>query len=66
MAKKVVIDAGECVACGTCVEICPEVFKLEEGAEHAEVIKSSVGSAEQDAVQESIDTCPTQCIQWEE
>lgn len=66
MAKKVVIDAEECVACGTCVEIAPEVFKLEEGADHAEVIKGSIGSSEEDAVQEAIDSCPTQCIHWEE
>lgn len=66
MAKKVVIDTEECVACGTCVEIAPEVFKLEEGADHAEVIKDSVGSSEEDAVQEAIDSCPTQCIHWEE
>ncbi len=64
MAKKVVIDAGECVACGTCVEICPEVFKLEDGADSAEVIKETGGPA--DLIQEAIDSCPTQCISLED
>ncbi len=64
MAKRVVIDADECVACGTCVEICPEVFEMEDGADTATVIKENGGP--EDLVQEAIDTCPVQCICWEE
>ncbi len=64
MAKKVVIDTEECVACGTCVEICPEVFELEEGAEAVTIIKETGGP--EDSIQEAIDTCPVQCISWEE
>jgi ferredoxin len=30
MAKKVVIDRECCVGCGTCQELCPEVFRLDE------------------------------------
>jgi ferredoxin len=64
MAKKVVVDADECVACGTCVEVCPEVFKLEEGDEAVKVIKATGGP--EDKIQEAIDSCPVQCIKWEE
>ena len=64
MAKKVVIEAEECVACGTCVEICPEVFKMDDGDEVAEVIMDTGGP--EDLIQESMDSCPVQCIQWEE
>lgn len=64
MAKRVVIDVDECVACGTCVEICPEVFEMEEGADTATVIKETGGPEE--AIQEAIDTCPVQSIRWEE
>jgi len=64
MAKKVVLDADECVACGTCVEICPEVFKMEEGDDAAQVIKATGGP--EDLIQESIDSCPVQCISWED
>jgi ferredoxin len=60
MEKKVVIDTDECTACGTCVEICPEVFSMEEDAEAAEVIKETGGP------EDTIDTCPVQCITWEE
>ena len=64
MAKKVVIEAEECVACGTCVEICPEVFKMDDGDDVAEVIMDTGGP--EDLIQEAMDSCPVQCIQWEE
>lgn len=64
MARKVVIDADECVACGTCVEICPEVFSMEEGADTAEVLMETEGPA--NLIAEAIDSCPVQCIRWEE
>jgi ferredoxin len=63
MARKVVIDEPECVACGVCVEACPEVFSMEEGAESAKVIKATGGP--EDKIQEAVDACPTQCIKWE-
>ena len=64
MAQKVVIDADECVACGTCVEVCPDVFKMDDGADFAEVIKETGGP--EDLIQEAIDSCPTQCISLED
>ncbi len=64
MAQKVVIDADECVACGTCVEVCPEVFKMDDGADYAEVIMETGGP--DDLIQEAIDSCPTQCITLED
>ena len=57
----VVIEESECTACGTCVEICPEVFALEDGAEAATVIQPTGGP--EDSIQEAIDSCPTSCIQ---
>ena len=63
-AKRVVIEKSECTACGTCVEICPEVFALEDGAEAATIIQPTGGP--EDSIQEAIDSCPTSCISWEE
>lgn len=64
MSKTVYIDEEECIGCGSCVEICPEVFQMQEGEEKAEVIKPEGGP--EDLVQEAIDTCPVSCIHWKE
>jgi ferredoxin len=64
MAKRVYIAEEECIGCGSCVEICPEVFQMKEGEEKAEAIKPEGGP--EDLVQEAIDTCPVSCIHWEE
>jgi ferredoxin len=64
MAKAVYIDEEECIGCGSCVEICPEVFQMKEGEEKAEVIKPEGGP--EDLIQEAMDTCPVSCIHWEE
>ncbi len=64
MSHKVYIDEDECIGCGSCEEICPEVFKLNQETEKAEVIKLERGP--EDLIQEAIDTCPVSCIHWEE
>ena len=61
MAKPVVDDAA-CEGCGSCVELCPEVFQLGDD-EKAHVIgpdKCSTCNC-----QEAVDLCPTQCITME-
>lgn len=65
MSKRIpVIDADECIACGNCEQVCPEVFRLNEALGHSEVINPH-GAAE-DRIQEAMDQCPAQCIHWEE
>ena len=55
---------SECIACGSCVEICPEVFRLDDREGYAIVINQAGAPPEQ--IQEAMDNCPTQCIHWEE
>ena len=64
MSKRVYIDEEECIGCGTCEEICPEVFKFDETTEKAQVIKPEGGPEE--LITEAIETCPVDCIYWEE
>lgn len=64
MAKKVVIDTEECIGCESCVELCPEVFGFDDDEEKAFVIKSEEG--DEDCIDEAIETCPVECIEWEE
>ncbi len=63
MSKVLVIDEAECIACESCVEICPDAFRMSSGNEHAEVIDPKTSA---DCVGEAIDTCPVQCISWQE
>jgi len=43
VSKRVYIDEDECIACGTCEDICPEVFKVNEETEKAEVVDTKSG-----------------------
>jgi ferredoxin len=64
MSKKVIIDTDECIGCESCVELCPEVFGFNEETEKAHVIQEAGGP--EDCIQEAIETCPVECIFWEE
>ena len=64
MSKRVFIDEEECIGCGSCVEICDEVFQMNDETDKAEVVKAEGGP--EDQVEEAIDTCPVSCIHWKE
>ena len=63
MSKSVNIDQEECIGCGSCHDICPDVFDLDEEIEKARVIKP-IGGPE-DLIEEAMGECPMQCIYWE-
>jgi len=63
MSKKVHIETEECIGCESCVELCPDVFGMDEEAEKAFVILPEGGP--EDCIEEAIDTCPVECIHWE-
>lgn len=62
MARKVIIDEEACSGCGTCAAIAEECFALNEETEKAYVIDESACTEEQ--IQEAIDTCPEEAINW--
>jgi len=64
MARQVVIDTEECIGCESCVELCADVFSFNEDEEKAEVILPRGGS--EDCIEEAIETCPVECIHWED
>ncbi len=61
MAKEVYVDADECTGCELCVDTLPEVFEM--NADGVSVVHNSKG-ANEDKIQEVIDSCPAECIHW--
>ncbi|MDP2645438.1 MAG: ferredoxin [Desulfobacterales bacterium] len=63
MGKKVFIEEDECIGCGSCVDLCPQVFELDEEAVVAKVILAEGG--DEGCIDEAIESCPVECIRWE-
>ncbi len=61
--KKVKIIDENCISCGLCESITNEVFEVEE---IAHVIIDEVPEDLIPTVQEAIDACPTDAIEWVE
>lgn len=60
MPKTVTLDTDECIGCGNCAEICPEVFGLNEDAGKAFVLNEGGGDLE--CADEAAAACPVSCI----
>lgn len=62
---KAFVDRDECIGCGLCTTICPEVFELDdEGI--AIVIADPIPADAIDTAIEAKDSCPTEAISIEE
>lgn len=62
--KIVEIDQDECIGCGTCVELCPDIFAFDEDETKAYVIAPDSGDVQ--CIEEAIASCPTSCISFKE
>lgn len=62
MAKTIYIEFIKCVGCEACVELCPDVFRMNEDTGRAEIITDEGGSEE--CIQRAINICPADCIHW--
>ena len=63
MARIPVVDMARCTLCEGCLEVCPQVFRLNP-AGYMEI--AEMDEYPEDCVQEAINCCPTDCIDWEE
>ena len=59
--KAVSVD-DTCIACGTCVEICPEVFELEGDIAS---VKSGADLSLDEKISEAAEECPVDAIHYE-
>lgn len=63
MARGVYIDQDECIGCGACVDSCPDVFRMND--DNVAEVYNPEGASEEE-IQEAIDSCPVECIHWED
>ena len=67
MAKTAYIEFIKCVGCEACVEICPDIFRMNEDTGRAEIIPESMAENNmQECIQRAINICPADCIHWNE
>jgi ferredoxin len=60
--KKPVIDLSDCILCGVCQDVCPEVFWLND-AGYIEILELLDYPCS--GVDDAIKNCPADCIAWE-
>ncbi len=58
---KVKVDPDECIECGACIDICPEVFDWDEDGKAVSIVDEVPSDSEDDAV-EAVEGCPTEAI----
>ena len=64
---KIKINQEECIGCGSCSAVCPDVFDLNE--DNKAVVKSTnsdQGEADQDCAKEAVEACPVKVIKIKE
>ena len=63
MSRTLWIERPDCTGCNICVELCPDVFELDEDA--VAVVHNPRGDTDE-AIQEALDACPEGCIHWKD
>jgi ferredoxin len=56
------INEEVCIGCGVCMQICPDVFRLDEDEGKGTIIKHDVPDDETVCVKVAVDSCPVGCI----
>lgn len=59
---KVFLDATKCAGYGTCAEICPSLFQLDEFGYASVIGNGDVPDAEQEKALEAVSRCPEKAI----
>jgi len=56
------IDEDLCSQCGSCTEICPEIFLMEDDKVIVKIGEKPVPRQFEEACREAADACPTEAI----
>ena len=57
---KVKVDKDLCTGCELCIDICPDIFEMDEDVSHAKV--EVVPEDLEDSVKEAAEDCPSEAI----
>ncbi len=55
------VELSECIRCGVCAEVCPEVFVITDAGY---VRVTPLPDYPEDCVDEAVKHCPADCIRW--
>ncbi|MCL5290230.1 MAG: ferredoxin [Bacillota bacterium] len=58
---KAVVDQDLCISCGTCIDVCPEVYDWND-EEKAYAVVDEVPDGQEDQAKEAAESCPTEAI----
>ncbi len=64
MDRQVFINKVKCKGCGSCEEVLPNAFKMDEITEKAEFI-GDAAELDGEALEKAVSICPTECIEIE-
>lgn len=68
MIKGVYIEIAICVGCEACVVLCPDIFRMNETGDRAEIIikPEEIDDEKASCIEKAINICPADCIHWDE
>jgi ferredoxin len=58
----VFVDPEICISCGTCIDLCPEVYDWDDDG-RAKAIEEEVPDELEDSAREALESCPVDAIQ---
>ena len=60
---KVVVNRDNCIGCGACEALCPEIFQIDDEGLSTVTNKEEVKEELVEKVTEAIESCPTSAIE---
>lgn len=62
---KVVVNRDNCIGCGACESIEPSVFQLDDEGISV-VVEENVANANEESINDAVESCPTSAIEKSE
>ena len=60
--EEVSVNFDECIGCGVCMQVCPEVFGLDEESGKVVLLNYEQSNDNSGLVKEAADSCPIGCV----